>query len=120
MLHCCVYLTINKSSLSMSCHNSVSSFFFSDVNECIESTTQLCFNNGVCVNTNGSYQCNCTEQYTGPDCGDGESIPQISLVIGGTVKVLNFQMPKIFAVIILKFKLRGFSIEKFGQKVQVE
>ena len=47
--------------------------FSIDVNECVESATPLCLNNGVCVNTQGSYRCNCTDQYTGPDCGDGES-----------------------------------------------
>ena len=48
--------------------------FSIDVNECVESPTPLCLNNGVCMNTQGSYRCNCTDQYTGPDCGDGESV----------------------------------------------
>ena len=34
-----------------------------------------------------------------------------------TAKVLNFPTPKMFAVITLKFKQKGFSIEKFIQNV---
>ena len=34
-----------------------------------------------------------------------------------TVKFLNFRTPKMFAVITLKFKLRGLSIEKIVRKV---
>ena len=37
-----------------------------------------------------------------------------------TVKVLNFWTPKMFAVINLKFKQRGFSIEKIIQNMQIE
>ena len=33
-----------------------------------------------------------------------------------TVKILNFRTPKMFALINLKFKERGFSIEKIIQK----
>ena len=38
----------------------------------------------------------------------------------GTVKVLNFGTPKMFAIITLKFKQRCLSIEKYVQKVQME
>ena len=34
-----------------------------------------------------------------------------------TVKILKIQIPKKFAVIILKFELRVFSIEKWVQKM---
>ena len=37
-----------------------------------------------------------------------------------SVEVLNFWTPKIFAVITLKFKLRGVSLEKCIQKMQME
>ena len=37
-----------------------------------------------------------------------------------TVKVLNFQTPKMFDIINLKFKQRGFSIEKCSQNVLTE
>ena len=37
-----------------------------------------------------------------------------------TVKVLNFRTPKIFTVINLKFKQRGFSMEKIIQTVLIE
>ena len=46
--------------------------FFIDINECVKSIEPFCLNNGVCVNTEGSYICNCTKQYTGVDCRDGE------------------------------------------------
>ena len=37
-----------------------------------------------------------------------------------TVKVLTIRTPKMFAVINLKFKQRGFSMEKFIQNVLIE
>ena len=42
---------------------------FTDFNEC---DLQPCGNGGTCVNTPGSYYCNCLPGYTGPDCGTGE------------------------------------------------
>ena len=31
-----------------------------DIDECADNSTEICENGGVCVNTNGSYYCNCT------------------------------------------------------------
>lgn len=47
--------------------------FSLDVNECEENETDLCFNNGTCVNTNGSYYCMCAEGWTGYNCTSGEN-----------------------------------------------
>ncbi|CAI5454134.1 unnamed protein product [Caenorhabditis angaria] len=42
----------------------------SDINECdfIKNTDLECQNNGTCVNTPGSYQCNCADNFFGPLC----------------------------------------------------
>ena len=37
----------------------------SDIDECQESNVSLCHELAACVNTNGSYTCNCTEGYEG-------------------------------------------------------
>ena len=37
----------------------------SDVDECLRNP---CIHDGVCRNTNGSYVCDCPEQYTGKNC----------------------------------------------------
>ena len=41
-----------------------------DVDECSKQT--LCEHEGVCVNNNGSYICNCTEGWTGKHCEKGK------------------------------------------------
>lgn len=43
---------------------------FSDINECADST--ICQNGGFCMNTQGSYQCQCASGWTGPNCEIGE------------------------------------------------
>lgn len=40
-----------------------------DVNECLRNP---CIHGGVCRNTNGSYVCECPEQYTGKNCELGK------------------------------------------------
>ena len=44
------------------------------------------------------------------------------LILFSTVKVLNFQIPKMFAVFTIKFSKtkKGLSVEKFIQKVQMK
>ena len=37
----------------------------SDIDECQEPNASLCHELAVCVNTNGSYTCNCIEGYEG-------------------------------------------------------
>ena len=56
----------------------------------------------------------------GPDLGPN-CLPRLSADNTGrqrvnSIKVLNFRTPKMFAVITLKFKRRGLSIQKFVQK----
>ena len=56
------------------------SFFLSlpDVNEC--QSIDLCVNNGTCINTNGSYICNCTDGWQGQHCDLGKgSLPKTYL-----------------------------------------
>ena len=38
-----------------------------DINECVLEK-EVCKNGGICVNTNGSYYCQCNEFYQGNDC----------------------------------------------------
>ncbi|KAH3796462.1 hypothetical protein DPMN_150030, partial [Dreissena polymorpha] len=41
-----------------------------DFDECsVENRPTYCKNNGTCENFNGTYNCSCTEGYTGKDCG---------------------------------------------------
>ena len=42
--------------------------FFSDVNECKSSP---CENNGTCINSIGSYTCDCTDGWKDKDCKTG-------------------------------------------------
>lgn len=39
-----------------------------DVNECQSNRTNPCLNNGTCMNTVGSYRCECLENYLGLHC----------------------------------------------------
>lgn len=52
---------------------------FVDVDECTR--FQPCFNNATCLNTNGSYSCNCTEGWEGHDCEKGKKVKLIVLFI---------------------------------------
>lgn len=47
---------------------------FSDDDEC---KSLPCQNNGTCINTMGSYVCNCTEGWQDKDCGDGNFLLQL-------------------------------------------
>lgn len=46
------------------------SFSFLDINECEDLT--LCMNGGFCMNTQGSYQCQCAPGWTGANCEVGK------------------------------------------------
>ena len=48
-----------------------SGFFHLDVDEC--TTASPCNNGGTCNNTLGSYECMCTPQWNGTNCGEGET-----------------------------------------------
>ena len=37
----------------------------SDINECVVNATTACPANSDCINTNGSYYCNCSKGYSG-------------------------------------------------------
>ncbi|CAF1554092.1 unnamed protein product [Adineta ricciae] len=39
-----------------------------DVDECLNRTTILCYNNGICSNERGGYSCRCLENYLGSRC----------------------------------------------------
>ena len=43
-----------------------------DIDECIEFKDTQCYNNGTCVNTIGSYTCNCTLGWGGLKCETGK------------------------------------------------
>lgn len=42
--------------------------YISDINECVSSP---CYNNGSCINTQGSYVCECTEGWQDENCNKG-------------------------------------------------
>ena len=39
-----------------------------DIDECLNRTTILCYNNGICSNERGGYSCRCLENYLGSRC----------------------------------------------------
>ena len=39
-----------------------------DVNECLNNASNLCLNNGTCLNSPGGYTCQCQENYLGRNC----------------------------------------------------
>lgn len=39
-----------------------------DIDECYNGTNNPCWPNGECENTDGAYTCNCSDEYTGPNC----------------------------------------------------
>lgn len=45
-------------------------FLFSDENECY--ILKPCKHDGICINNNGSYVCNCTKGWQGHDCEEGK------------------------------------------------
>lgn len=46
-------------------------FLFSDENECY--ILKPCQHDGICINNNGSYVCNCSKGWQGHDCEEGQS-----------------------------------------------
>lgn len=44
-------------------------FLFSDENECY--ILKPCQHDGICINNNGSYVCNCSKGWQGHDCEEG-------------------------------------------------
>ena len=44
--------------------------FNADVNEC--KVANMCNHYGTCINTNGSYVCDCTDGWHGQHCEDGK------------------------------------------------
>lgn len=44
------------------------SFLIPDINECVSSP---CYNNGSCINTQGSYNCECVEGWQDENCHKG-------------------------------------------------
>ena len=61
--------SVNQANHMIWCTKKLKLVFLSDFNEC---ELQPCGNGGTCVNTPGSYYCNCLPGYTGPDCGTGK------------------------------------------------
>lgn len=41
-----------------------------DINECIRQKDNPCFHDGICVNLNGSFRCECPDEFTGNLCQD--------------------------------------------------
>lgn len=63
--------------LRIQCSSWPFSFCFNlDIDEC--SAYSPCVNNGICINTNGSYYCNCTVGWQGNNCEKGNKFIKIS------------------------------------------
>ena len=43
----------------------VNVFFYTDVDECVDDMENNCHPNATCMNLIGSFQCNCSEGFTG-------------------------------------------------------
>ena len=71
-LHISNFSLFNLNRLSwVICYENVFVFLsLPDVNEC--QSIDLCFNNGTCINTNGSYICNCIDGWQGQHCDLGK------------------------------------------------
>ncbi len=72
--------------------------FVADIDECLNST---CGNNATCINTMGSYACNCTAGWMGSNCTEGilelSSVHNINLLIGFTsIKVFSLKIKLLF------------------------
>jgi hypothetical protein len=52
---------------------------FSDDNECEAPEGSPCQNNGTCINTQGSYQCDCVEGWQNHDCQDGKCLSTLNI-----------------------------------------
>ena len=54
-------------------------FQIADINEC--QISRPCLNNGICINTPGSFTCNCQSGYTGEYCQIGNLINSLYIYI---------------------------------------
>ena len=59
---------------------------FLDIDECLNDP---CLHAGNCSNTDGSYSCNCVQQWTGQNCQIGEQ----SIVLFVFNDVLRYNVP---------------------------
>ena len=57
--------------------NHLFNMFLIDINEC--STGSVCGSGGICVNNEGSYNCICTQGYTGSTTCEGNQLTQVYL-----------------------------------------
>lgn len=60
--------------------NLYKTFFGTDVNEC---DLFPCQNNGTCINSLGSYTCECETGWQGQDCHIGKSVVLVMLIMQG-------------------------------------
>ena len=52
--------------------------FCSEIDECSNDTTHMCSDNAVCINTAGSYECECFDGFTGDgfNCSGNDNEPK--------------------------------------------
>ena len=67
MKFCSILLLLLFSVVNL--HALILNFIFSDINECMNDP---CQNGGTCVNSPGSYSCDCVEGYKGDHCQEGK------------------------------------------------
>jgi len=75
----------------------------------------VCRNNGICENTNGSYFCNCPEEYTGPDCEttiggvDDEGNNAIAIAVPVTIFIILIITGSAIVVVVVIVNWRRYS-----------
>lgn len=77
MKHLYICLNIKKKRFL---ENLYKTFFGTDVNEC---DLFPCQNNGTCINSLGSYTCECETGWQGQDCHIGKSVDLVMLIMQG-------------------------------------